>query len=563
MKKNYFIALLICFTYGIKTNSQDLLLNISGNNILETSKIDSCNYSKKHKNYKSISKEVLRIQNLLYKQGYIENKLNKLEKFNDSTYKAKIELNKLYKNITIHYKANTIPKNWLNGISNTVTDTHFVLTFKDIESSLKYLNSKLSEQGYPFSKIKLNDITTNKNALSAHLDVAIKNKKRTINKIKVEGYKKFPKSYLKHFLKIKKNQTFNLNAINKKTELLKTLKFANQIKAPEVLFSKDSTTLYLYVKKAQTNTFDGFLGFGTNEDTNRLEFDGFLNLGLVNNLNYGETFRLLYKSDEGDQKTFQASLSLPYLFKSPVGVDLELNIFRRDTSFSTTRQAFKLNYQINSKQKIAAGITGTKSSNLLPTNFVTQIEDFDTSYYTLAYNYIKPELENLLFPVNASFSLETNFGNRTSNISKEQQSLILANAFKVFNLNARNSIYIRLNAEQLNSDTFFENELRRFGGINSIRGFEENSILASQFGLINSEYRYKLSNGIYVHTIIDAAYFENKINDSRQKLFGYGLGLGILTKSGLLKLNYANGKSEDQKFKLSNSKIHISLKATF
>ena len=200
---------------------------------------------------------------------------------------------------------------------------------------------------------------------------------------------------------------------------------------------------------------------------------------------------------------------------------------------------------------------------MLPTNFVTQIEDFDTSYYTLAYNYIKPELENLLFPVNASLSLETNFGNRTSNISKEQQALILANAFKVFNLNARNSIYIRLNAEQLNSDTFFENELRRFGGINSIRGFEENSILASQFGLINSEYRYKLSNGIYVHTIIDAAYFENKINDSRQKLFGYGLGLGILTKSGLLKLNYANGKSEDQKFKLSNSKIHISLKATF
>ena len=563
MKKNYFIALLICFTYSIKTNGQDLLLNISGNNILETSKIDSCNYSKKHKNYKSINKEVLRVQNLLYKQGYIENKLNKLEKFNDSTYKAKIELNKLYKNITIHYKANTIPKNWLNSISNTVTDTHFVLTFKNIESSLKYLNSKLSEQGYPFSKIKLNNITTNKNALSAHLDVAIKNKKRTINKIKVEGYKKFPKSYLKHFLKIKKNQTFNLNAINKKTELLKTLKFANQIKAPEVLFSKDSTTLYLYVKKAQTNTFDGFLGFGTNEDTNRLEFDGFLNLGLVNNLNYGETFRLLYKSDEGDQKTFQASLSLPYLFKSPVGVDLELNIFRRDTSFSTTRQAFKLNYQINSKQKIAAGITGTKSSNLLPTNFVTQIEDFDTSYYTLAYNYIKPELENLLFPINASFSLETNFGNRTSNISKEQQSLILANAFKVFNLNARNSIYIRLNAEQLNSDTFFENELRRFGGINSIRGFEENSILASQFGLVNSEYRYKLSNGIYVHTIIDAAYFENKINDSRQKLFGYGLGLGILTKSGLLKLNYANGKSEDQKFKLSNSKIHISLKATF
>ena len=40
---------------------------------------------------------------------------------------------------------------------------------------------------------------------------------------------------------------------------------------------------------------------------------------------------------------------------------------------------------------------------------------------------------------------------------------------------------------------------------------------------------------------------ENKIINQKEKLYGLGFGFGILTKAGLLKFNYANGKSENQK----------------
>ena len=113
------------------------------------------------------------------------------------------------------------------------------------------------------------------------------------------------------------------------------------------------------------------------------------------------------------------------------------------------------------------------------------------------------------------------------------------------------------------SDTYFENELLRFGGINSVRGFEENSFMASLFGVINTEYRYQLNNNIYIHSIIDLAYFENKITVQKEKLYGFGFGFGLLTKAGLFKMNYANGKSEHQQFKFANSKIHLSLIADF
>ncbi|WP_227806181.1 BamA/TamA family outer membrane protein [Algibacter lectus] len=154
-------------------------------------------------------------------------------------------------------------------------------------------------------------------------------------------------------------------------------------------------------------------------------------------------------------------------------------------------------------------------------------------------------------------------GNREQTNSSRKQTQLYIDASKIFNLNSTNSFYTRINGSLLSSDNYLENELARFGGINSIRGFEENSLYASTYGLLNTEYRYQISNSIYVHSIIDAAYLENNILNTQEKLFGYGFGFGILTKAGVFKLNYANGKLQNQKFKLSNSKIHISLTTVF
>ena len=130
-------------------------------------------------------------------------------------------------------------------------------------------------------------------------------------------------------------------------------------------------------------------------------------------------------------------------------------------------------------------------------------------------------------------------------------------------MNDSNSIFTQITSGYLKSDTYLENELLRFGGINSIRGFEENSLTANLFGVINTEYRYKVSNNLYIHSVIDAAYYENELFDKKGKLFGFGFGFGLLTKAGLFKLNYSSGKTENQSFKISDSKIHISLIAKF
>ncbi len=540
---------------------QTLNLKVIGENESKTITIDSIGYEKGFDNYTTLETEIYSLKNRLTRLGYIDTTIESITKQNDTLFNAELFLGNKVNRIRIDYDS-TFNAELLNFIDHSEGENFFELDITQLESSLNELNSKIAEQGDPFSTLQLVNISKlNSDLISADLKIET-NQKRRIDKIIVKGYEKFPESYIKRFIKLRTGKSFNLNAIKEKVELLEDLRFANKIKDPEVLFTKDSTTLYIYVEKTRTNNFDGFIGFGTNENTNKIEFDGYLDLRLINNLNFGETLNLFYKSDEIDQQTFRVDADLPYLFASPVGLQVGLNIFKKDSTFLNAKQYAKINYQINAQHKIGVGITSTNSTNLLE-NDTDVLNDYTSSYYTVNYNYTKPQYYDPLVPINFWFDLSSGFGDRDNDLGKQNQSVFNIDTYKIFNLNNKNSIYTRLNGAILSSDDYLDNELFRFGGINSIRGFEENSLVANLYGVINTEYRYRLSNSIYVHSVIDAAYFENQLTDSKEKLFGFGFGLGLLTNSGLFRLNYSSGKTENRQFKLSDSKVHVSLTATF
>ncbi|WP_245577767.1 POTRA domain-containing protein [Gelidibacter mesophilus] len=565
MFKQYMVLRTAFFTCFFGCVSSSILFAQSLHLTATTNKDDSLiiealDYQKTFNDYNALQIEVTNIAETLSRLGYLESKFISLNKTNDSSFVANYKIGELYTKARIYFDSNFDQK-VLKLISHTITDSYFDLAVNDLESKLNTLNSEISNTGDPFSTLQLHNIRLIDGILYADLRI-IQKQERTIDNIIIKGYEKFPDSYVKRYLKIKVNQTFNLKTIKGKTTGLENLQFASQIKEPEILFTKDSTLLYLYLEKQKSNTFDGFLGFGTNTETDKIEFDGYLNLKLINNLNYGESLRLLYKSDESEQKTFEVKARLPYLFSSPIGTQFGLHIFKKDSSFVTTSQFAKIDYQINPRNSLDIGINAQSSTNLLENNIMF-IADFKSTFYTLGYHYIKPQRHDKLFPVNFIFDISTGFGSRTIENSNEPQSKFELNSFKIFNLNPRNSIYGNISAAILNSDTYVENELFRFGGINSIRGFEENSLMANLFAVFNSEYRYKVTNTLYVNSIIDVAYYENQILAIKSKLLGLGFGFGVLTQAGLFKLNYSNGSADNQAIKLSNSKVHISLSTSF
>lgn len=555
MKRIFILFFLLLI--GWNGSAQNLYLKILGTTEIENKTIDSISYNPKHINTKSVIDEASLFSDKLTKLGFIENEMLDYQKTNDSTFAFQFDLGKKTDFIHIYIGRNLELKS-LN-IIDTKKDT-IILPFSETESFLNQTLSKLESKGFSLAKLKLANFKRIDNYLFAEL-YAETGKQRQLNDIVINGYTKFPEGHKKNIKRLYKNKTFNQENLKKIHSDFEKFRFVNQTKYPEILFTKDTTKVYVYLEKSKPNKFDGYIGF-SNDEKSKLAFNGYLDLLLVNNLNVGEEFTLYWKSDGNDQKTFNIGIELPYIFKSPFGLKANLNIFKQDSTFQNTKTALDIGYFFNYNTRLYVGYQSTESSDIQNQNNFS-INDYSNSFVTTDFEFLSFQKEDLLFPEKTKINLKVGFGSRDSNLNKNRQLFADIDLKHAFYLNEKNRFYVRSQNFYLQSDDYIISELFRFGGINSIRGFNENSLQANLFTSILTEYRYVLAPSIYIHSIIDYGYFKDQTSNNSGGLLGLGFGFGLLTKNGLFNIIYANGSTKEQTIKLLNSVIHISFKANF
>ncbi len=544
MKHTLFFFLFIHLITSNFNNAiaQELHLSLKGadskqDSILKTFKIDDT-----YKNATALKSALKDLSESIKQEGYLDLRINNFSN-RDTIYIVNINLGPHYREIRIHFE-NPVIESYLKKLNIDVKQNYFITETRNTSQLLGKLTNLEADNGYPLSEFKLNDISKKGYIVLAHLILNRENK-RILDNITIKGYEKFPLSFIKHYARLKEGQIFDKKQIVEKAELLNELNFATQKRPPEILFGADSTSVYLYLEKDQSNTFDGFLGFGSDEDSGRLKLDGYLDLSLNNNLNYGESLTLNYKSDGNDQQTLSVDLELPFLFSSPIGAEVSLNLFRKDSTFSTSHQQLALFYQIN-KLRLNGCVEFEKSIKLIGVGL----------------SYMKGIRRDIL-PPNDSFSIYGAYGSRNVKNDNDSQFQIITSGEYNFLLNPKHQININNTTRILFSDTYLSNELFRFGGNKSIRGFKENSINANLLSVFRTEYRYQPVSNLYLHTITDAAYFENALLNENDFIYSLGFGAGILTRAGILNISIANGFQNENKFKFSESILHISLKANF
>ncbi|WP_299900886.1 BamA/TamA family outer membrane protein [uncultured Aquimarina sp.] len=558
----YIFVLNICIHSFCNGQNSSITLQVKGKDSIETAKIDSISYKKTFDNYIDLRTETSNLHKKLLKTGYLDAEWRGITKTSDTTFLSSFILNQKYTELIIKYDNETLPLKIIEEISKNPSTSEFIIPIEKTENTLQHLTNYLVNQGNTFTNLSLTEIIKKEQKVFAKL-ISKRGVERKIDDIIIKGYTKFPNSFLKYNSKIRKGSVFNKSDVLKKSQAIDNLGFSKNIKPPEILFEKDSTKVYLYLEKKSANSFDGFLGFSNDSESNNLELNGYLNLNLINNLNFGERLNLIYKSDGNEQQRFQANLFLPYVFKSPIGIEAGLDIFKKDSSFLITEQKLKLNYLINDKNNIALGYKSISSDNLLDEPLPSlNIENYSANFFGISFNHTKRQ-NNILFPIKNNYLFEIEYGTRNTDELKTNQIKGTINIEHIFKLNTRNNIFIKNSSAAIFSEDLFFNELYRFGGINSVRGFEENSINASLFNVFSTEYRYILSNNIYIHTITDYSYFEDETNNISDNLTSFGFGLGLNTKTGLFRIIFANGKNSDANFEFSNTKVHLSLNATF
>lgn len=514
-------------------------------------------------NLQSLEKRVTIINQQLIKKGFLDSNVQKAVRINDSIYSSTIYLGDKIEYITIH-----APNNFEIPPFSKTKKSH-LLAYENLDLFLNSILTTFEQKGNALANIRLKNIERKKSQIQAELEI-FKSSSRNLTNIILEQTNnlQIPKNILTQIKKKYLNKTYNKETLSNIYNQFETLGFAQNSKYPEVLLTTDSTAVYVYLEKQNANTFDGFIGF-RNNDAQKIQLNGYANIELQNILKRGEKIHINWKSDGQDQKTFDASVELPFIFNSPIGLKTELNLFRQDSTFQNTKTMIAATYGIKSRQIITVGYQTTTSSDIQNTNSAA-INDYSNSFLTLGYNYILTTKQ----PSNSEPNqLSVNFGlgkrdiNNTANPKTQKQFSTSINWTYNITLSQKNNIIIQSNSYLLRSENLLQNELYRFGGFNSLRGFNENSLQASMATILQTEFRTTLNTQLYFHSILDYSLAKDETssssNNNATSRLGTGFGIGLKTSNGLLKLAFANGTTLENKFNLQNNLVHISYNVKF
>jgi hypothetical protein len=240
-----FILSLTCFL----TKAQSLHLKIEGSFDAETKIIDSLSYSKLHENVKSINEETTALSDRLSRIGYLENEITKNTKTSDTTFVYTFSVGAQTKDI--HIYTGTITPDVKDLL--TITKDTLTLPLSNVENFMSAGVASLEKRGYSLSSMQLVNYTTSKNTLTATLKVKTE-KKRTLNDIVLEGYKKFPEGIRKNIARQYKGKVFNQDNLQRIYNDFNALRFVTQSRYPEILFKQDTTKVYVY-RESQTKHF--------------------------------------------------------------------------------------------------------------------------------------------------------------------------------------------------------------------------------------------------------------------------------------------------------------------
>ena len=509
---------------------------------------------KKTKKYKSYKDLILAIEDtlvLIKKQGFYDAKVNSLIRKDSFNYEVILNKNQMVEYIEISNKSE-FDENIIK-ILNKYTENGKLIRFKQIESVTKEITEILSEGGYPFGKVGfINYELVNPTTIKLEMEIQY-GSKRNIDKVIVKGYENFPKNFIKNIFKPGKSNSLDVDKALSLANKIDKTGFARNIKDPEILFTKDSSSLYLYIDKIRRNIFDGFLSFDTDENSGRINIEGYAKINLINTFNGGEKINFDFRSQKNQDRSLNSDVYIPYVFGSPLNLKYGLNLIQKDSSYTSNENLIDID-MIFGNIRSGLGLQTNKSTS---EEAIENVENFKSKLINVFSEYIILDNSDQLIPELFKISLRYGSGLKEQSGEKTNFSKYSVELHRKFNLSSKFKLQSSITRRKINSKNLVNNELLRFGGYNSIRGYDENSIFTDGYTLLKTSLNYYLNDTIYIYTIFDLANYSNEILDLDEDIYSGGLGFSSRTENGIISISYSKGNRWGNSFNLKNAKINV------
>lgn len=467
------------------------------------------------------------------------------------------------------------------------------IDFAQLQLQQQRLLNYYENNGYPFAAIKLDNMQIEDDKINAVLKVN-KGPLYHIDSIRTYGKVKIKNLFIQRYLGIEKGSLYNKNKLENISKRLLELPYLQEQQRWDLTMLGSGSVLNLYLQPKRSSQVNFLIGFlPGNSQNGKLQITADVNLNLKNALGTGESILLNWQQLQKQSPRLNLGYQHPYIFNSRFGFDFTFDLLKRDSNYLSLNAQVGLQYVLSANQSgtiflqnqssyLLSGGYDTnqiKITKQLPANIDVNSNSIGINYQWANTNYLfnpregnevkiistvglkkitkNNDIIKLKDPADPSYSFNSLYDSLKLN---SYQFRIILTAAHYFPVAKKSTLKTEVNGGIFQSENVFRNELFQIGGYKLLRGFDEESIYATQYAVFTSEYRYLtgLNSFLFGFTDIGVTKTKYQTTNFSNNFISAGLGLSFEAKFGILNLSYAIGKRNDVKFNLQGaSKIHF------
>lgn len=441
------------------------------------------------------------------------------------------------------------------------------LNYTDLPSKIEQIIEFYENSGFPFVQVSIDSVSSLTSGVSGDLMIRPGDFVRVDTVMNRTGFR-ISSSVLYRLLGIRPGDPYRESAFQKASFRLNRITYLKQMRPMEVGFHPGKAALYVFPEKASANRFDGWVGLSPNLGASgKLAFSGALNLNLNNTLGQGENWAFDWRRNQDGSQKLDLGTHVPYLAGLPFGIEGGFNLYRQDTSYLNVEWKIGVPYHFGPNHLINLFIKNRESSIL---GAISDLKNTGNQPFKSMLSGLTWELNQLDNPINPyrgfEIRIEASTGRKRVQDSTAIQQSEFGAKFTWFQpLAKRVTCAFLLTSGYRNSLETLDNEQYRVGGVNLLRGFDEDVFHTDAFAVTSLEFRYLLDRVSHLVVLADVGFLRNSRapNPGLNVPFGIGMGGQVSTSGGIFRIIFAVGKEESQSFNMKNSKIHLGYVGVF
>jgi outer membrane protein insertion porin family len=457
-------------------------------------------------------------------------------------------------------------------LAETGLKLHSAFNTRSVERSIERMLSLYEDNGFPYCRISPGNFRMSEGGLVSFSFMVEEGPQVKITEVQLEGLRSTRKEVILREMGADVLGLFSQSRLDVGLDRVQRLSFIQEVEDVRLLATDDPGQGVLRVRltERRNNSIEGVLGYAPGAGERKGNLFGSLDLSFDNLFGTGRMMRWRWSRKDPYSSHLLFSYREPWILGLPATAGLTLEQVDYDSTYLKLSAAAGVTF--DAAKRLAWGlelgwakvVPGSAGEGLIPGS--RKYMASASLKLDLADRRDNPragvQYQGRLTLARKDNYQSKGFSPEQANVSSVAMHLDLDHFLPILE---KQTFFAGIHLRELFTDerSVPISDLFELGGAGSIRGYREGEFLGTSVAWANLEYRLLLEGESRLYVFSDYGQFGRTVRDagsqslrqiSGQRL-GYGLGLLVDSKAGLLGLDYGLGQGDS----MTEGKIHLRL----